>query len=178
MFENKLIRTQNFGLITAISNQYFTISSIPVDLLQMLEFNIPVRFPAAPLLTVILALVGKYLLLYHTLKRNYILPNATHNMIAIDPRHHFSPSFHGNSEKCFPYSTCACVMACADTDGNGRTDEPIFTQLHFITWNMDSLIPRQFVNTIIAQVCLCVDRLIAPCGLCADWWVMMVMSQG
>ncbi|XP_065080709.1 membralin [Ochlerotatus camptorhynchus] len=29
-----------------------------VDLLQMLEFNIPVRFPAAPLLTVILALVG------------------------------------------------------------------------------------------------------------------------
>ncbi|XP_058176871.1 membralin [Anopheles ziemanni] len=29
-----------------------------VDLLQMLEFNVPVRFPAAPLLTVILALVG------------------------------------------------------------------------------------------------------------------------
>ncbi|XP_055532390.1 uncharacterized protein LOC129722725 [Wyeomyia smithii] len=29
-----------------------------VELLQMLEFNIPVRFPAAPLLTVILALVG------------------------------------------------------------------------------------------------------------------------
>ncbi|XP_035911225.1 uncharacterized protein LOC118511799 isoform X2 [Anopheles stephensi] len=29
-----------------------------VDLLQMLEFNMPVRFPAAPLLTVILALVG------------------------------------------------------------------------------------------------------------------------
>ncbi|XP_035793272.1 uncharacterized protein LOC118467184 [Anopheles albimanus] len=29
-----------------------------VDLLQLLEFNIPVRFPATPLLTVILALVG------------------------------------------------------------------------------------------------------------------------
>lgn len=30
----------------------------PVDLLQMLEFNVTVTFPAAPLLTVILALVG------------------------------------------------------------------------------------------------------------------------
>lgn len=30
-----------------------------VDLLQMLEFNVAVRFPIAPLLTVILALVGK-----------------------------------------------------------------------------------------------------------------------
>lgn len=29
-----------------------------VDLLQMVEFNVPVRFPAAPMLTVILALVG------------------------------------------------------------------------------------------------------------------------
>jgi hypothetical protein len=32
---------------------------LPVDLLQMLEFNVAVRFPIAPLLTVILALVGK-----------------------------------------------------------------------------------------------------------------------
>jgi Tumour-associated protein len=31
-----------------------------VDLLQMLEFNVAVRFPIAPLLTVILALVGEY----------------------------------------------------------------------------------------------------------------------
>lgn len=31
-----------------------------VDLLSMLEMNVSVRFPAAPLLTVILALVGKY----------------------------------------------------------------------------------------------------------------------
>ncbi|KAG5888806.1 hypothetical protein JTB14_032719 [Gonioctena quinquepunctata] len=31
-----------------------------VDLLQMLEFNVTVTFPAAPLLTVILALVGEY----------------------------------------------------------------------------------------------------------------------
>lgn len=29
----------------------------------MLEFNVTVSFPAAPLLTVILALVGKYILL-------------------------------------------------------------------------------------------------------------------
>lgn len=33
-----------------------------VDLLQMLEFNVTVSFPAAPLLTVILALVGEFLL--------------------------------------------------------------------------------------------------------------------
>lgn len=33
--------------------------SFLVDLLQMLEFNVSVRFPAAPLLTVILALVGE-----------------------------------------------------------------------------------------------------------------------
>lgn len=32
---------------------------VSVDLLQMLEFNVTVSFPAAPLLTVILALVGK-----------------------------------------------------------------------------------------------------------------------
>ena len=30
-----------------------------VELLQMLEFNTAISFPAAPLLTVILALVGK-----------------------------------------------------------------------------------------------------------------------
>lgn len=35
-----------------------------VDLLQMLEFNVTVSFPAAPLLTVILALVGKYTFSY------------------------------------------------------------------------------------------------------------------
>lgn len=34
--------------------------SLPVDLLQMLEMNMTVAFPAAPLLTVILALVGKF----------------------------------------------------------------------------------------------------------------------
>lgn len=34
--------------------------SISVDLLQMLEFNVSVRFPAASLFTVILALCGKY----------------------------------------------------------------------------------------------------------------------
>jgi len=34
--------------------------SVAVDLLHMLEFNVAITFPAAPLLTVILALVGKY----------------------------------------------------------------------------------------------------------------------
>jgi hypothetical protein len=33
--------------------------SVAVDLLHMLEFNVAITFPAAPLLTVILALVGK-----------------------------------------------------------------------------------------------------------------------
>jgi len=33
---------------------------VTVDLLQMLEFNVAVRFPIEPLLTVILALVGEY----------------------------------------------------------------------------------------------------------------------
>lgn len=32
---------------------------LAVDLLQMLEMNMTIAFPAAPLLTVILALVGK-----------------------------------------------------------------------------------------------------------------------
>jgi len=32
--------------------------AVSVDLLQMLEMNVTVAFPAAPLLTVILALVG------------------------------------------------------------------------------------------------------------------------
>lgn len=36
---------------------------VTVDLLQMLEFNVTVTFPAAPLLTVILALVGEWLFL-------------------------------------------------------------------------------------------------------------------
>lgn len=43
--------------------QIYSINNIlylfPVDLLQMLEFNVTITFPAAPLLTVILALVGK-----------------------------------------------------------------------------------------------------------------------
>lgn len=36
-----------------------TCLSVAVDLLHMLEFNVAITFPAAPLLTVILALVGK-----------------------------------------------------------------------------------------------------------------------
>lgn len=35
------------------------LSPISVDLLQMLEMNMTIAFPAAPLLTVILALVGE-----------------------------------------------------------------------------------------------------------------------
>jgi len=37
---------------------------IPVDLLQMLEFNMSVTFPVASFFTVILALVGECLSLY------------------------------------------------------------------------------------------------------------------
>lgn len=40
----------------AFSNILF---SVAVDLLQMLEFNVTISFPAGPLLTVILALVGE-----------------------------------------------------------------------------------------------------------------------
>ena len=40
---------------------------VSVDLLQMLEFNVTVSFPAAPLLTVILALVGKCIHIYISL---------------------------------------------------------------------------------------------------------------
>jgi len=46
-----------------------------VDLLQMLEMNRNIAFPAAPLLTVILALVGMFILLYclmHHAKRHLI----------------------------------------------------------------------------------------------------------
>lgn len=38
----------------------FILCLFSVDLLQMLEFNVSVRFPAASLFTVILALCGKY----------------------------------------------------------------------------------------------------------------------
>jgi hypothetical protein len=38
---------------------FSALSLFTVDLLQMLEFNVAVRFPIAPLLTVILALVGE-----------------------------------------------------------------------------------------------------------------------
>lgn len=44
-----------------------------VDLLQMLEMNITIAFPAAPLLTVILALVGK--MIYQHWK-NHIVGDA------------------------------------------------------------------------------------------------------
>lgn len=39
-----------------------TLFLLAVDLLQMLEMNMTIAFPAAPLLTVILALVGKDML--------------------------------------------------------------------------------------------------------------------
>lgn len=41
----------------------FLLFSFSVDLLQMLEFNVSVRFPAASLFTVILALCGELLLI-------------------------------------------------------------------------------------------------------------------
>jgi len=37
------------------------LSLFAVDLLQMLEYNVSARFPIAPLLTVILALVGVHI---------------------------------------------------------------------------------------------------------------------
>lgn len=43
------------------------ITSFTVDLLQMLEYNVVARFPIAPLLTVILALVGKQILFEYSL---------------------------------------------------------------------------------------------------------------
>jgi len=42
-----------------IKSPFLMISSVSVDLLQMLEMNMTIAFPAAPLLTVILALVGR-----------------------------------------------------------------------------------------------------------------------
>ena len=42
------------------TNKNKQIPIISVDLLQMLEMNVTIAFPAAPLLTVILALVGTY----------------------------------------------------------------------------------------------------------------------
>ena len=45
-----------------ISVNISTVLCVAVDLLQMLEMNRNVAFPAAPLLTVILALVGMFVL--------------------------------------------------------------------------------------------------------------------
>lgn len=52
---------------------------VSVDLLQMLEFNVTVSFPAAPLLTVILALVGKCIYIYHLIfvEKEYLLKITT-----------------------------------------------------------------------------------------------------
>ena len=53
-----------------------------VELLQMLEFNTTITFPAAPLLTVILALVGKFLMHFLVIlpKSIFILRNSVYNM--------------------------------------------------------------------------------------------------
>lgn len=53
--------SQCFSIYLNMFFQPFFSSLFAVDLLQMLEFNVAVRFPIAPLLTVILALVGEYL---------------------------------------------------------------------------------------------------------------------
>jgi Tumour-associated protein len=50
---------KQFFLLFSIKTLFFPLL-FAVDLLQMLEFNVAVRFPIAPLLTVILALVGEY----------------------------------------------------------------------------------------------------------------------
>ena len=56
---------------------------VSVDLLQMLEFNVTITFPAAPLLTVILALVGKlFFLLRKSIYEWLILKNKVWKYIS------------------------------------------------------------------------------------------------
>lgn len=47
------------GFLGLVFSLCYTVFLLAVDLLQMLEMNMTIAFPAAPLLTVILALVGK-----------------------------------------------------------------------------------------------------------------------
>lgn len=44
----------------------FLVLLLSVNLLQMLDLNVTIAFPAAPLFTVILSLVGKYVLFKST----------------------------------------------------------------------------------------------------------------
>lgn len=60
MFNWTLELSTVFNLFKHFFFQPFFRFLFTVDLLQMLEFNVAVRFPIAPLLTVILALVGEY----------------------------------------------------------------------------------------------------------------------
>jgi hypothetical protein len=50
---------QTVSVSTLLRYSHHQIFMFIVDLLQMLEMNVTVAFPAAPLLTVILALVGE-----------------------------------------------------------------------------------------------------------------------
>lgn len=43
----------------ALNNYFILLLTFPVNLLQMLDLNVTIAFPAAPLFTVILSLVGK-----------------------------------------------------------------------------------------------------------------------
>lgn len=67
-----------------------------VELLQMLEMNATAAFPAAPLLTVILALVGKF---YKTVQALYCVKRIDptfHSLIGgvqCSPSHMYAPPF-------------------------------------------------------------------------------------
>ena len=63
----------------------------------MLEMNVTIAFPAAPLLTVILALVGKILIsithtifLAHHIEKSYVLPHVRNSYftLVISPQAH------------------------------------------------------------------------------------------
>lgn len=63
---SKTIRYGPREYLSWFFRKYTSFLFVSVDLLQMLEFNLTVTFPAASLLTVILALVGKSYKFYFT----------------------------------------------------------------------------------------------------------------
>jgi hypothetical protein len=55
---------QTFATSMLLRFSHHQIFMFIVDLLQMFELNVSIAFPAAPLLTVILALVGEWRVVY------------------------------------------------------------------------------------------------------------------
>jgi len=62
---------------------------VAVDLLQMLEFNVTITFPAAPLLTVILALVGKLIYFHSRLSKQNVLSWVFYRFLGLLKRRNF-----------------------------------------------------------------------------------------